>query len=88
MIDIKKAYDIALTDSKKTYEKSEINNCIDIGGRFVFSLSCEGYSIKGAPLISVDKNNGEIGYLHLPNVKIFELLRNGEKIDLTEIGGN
>ena len=82
MIDIKKAYVIALDDAKKNYEDAELQVCTDIGGRFAFSVGFEGGSIKGASLITVDKNTGDIGYLNLPNEENFELLRNGTGVDI------
>ena len=84
MINIKEAYCIALTETQKQYEGSELQSCIDIGDRYVFSVSFEGCSIKGASLIAVNRENGEIAYLSLPNDENFEMLRKGKQVDISE----
>ena len=85
MPDIKEAYKIALEDAKKDYGDSELLACNDIGDRFVFAIGFEGRAIKGASLIAVDKNNGEISYLHLPDEDNFELLSKGTQVEVTDI---
>ena len=85
MLALSEVYKIALEDAQKNYEGSELQDCTDIGDRFVFSISYENRSIKGASLITVDKNSGELGYLNLPNEENFELLRNGTEVDISDI---
>ena len=82
---IKNAYTIALEEARKQYHNSELQACIDIGDRFAFSVSFEGRSIKGASLITVDKNSSELGFLILPDETNFELLRKGTEIDISDL---
>ena len=82
MLELNEACAVALEEAGKSYEDSELQVCTDIGDRFVFSVGFEGHSIKGAPLITVDKKSGAIGYLNLPNPEVFKLLRNGTVIDI------
>ena len=85
MPDIKEAYTIALDDAKKDYGESELLVCNDIGDRFVFAVGFEGRAIKGAALIAVDKSDGEISYLNLPDDDNFELLSKGTLIEISDI---
>jgi len=83
MLDVKEAYSIALEDANRSYIDPELRNCIDIGDRFVFAVGVHGRSIKGAPLITVDKGSGAVGFFFLPNEENFETIRKGSKIDIS-----
>ena len=84
-MDIEAAYKIALQDARSSYEDSELNICTDVGDRYAFSVSYDNYPIIGAPLITVDKKTGEIGYLSLPDKEGFKLLREGTVIDISSV---
>ena len=85
MININKAYNIALEAVKMSYIDADVEKCIDIGDKYVFSISYNGKPIKGAPLFAIEKQSGHIEYISLPDVVYFELLHKGHIVDISSI---
>ena len=89
VIDLKKAYEIVSARVKSSYgvaseeDKLKITGCIDIGDRWTFSFEYDGQSIKGAPLLTVEKSTGKLGSLHLPREDNFKLLKDGTEINIS-----
>ena len=83
MITLKDAYLSAFDKALSWDSEIELQNCTDIGDRYVFSFGIAEESIIGMPLFTVDKVNGELGILGLPDEKNFELLENGKNVDIT-----
>ena len=84
MIVLREAYLLAFDKALSWDSKIELQNCTDIGNRYVFSFGIAGEVITGMPLFTVNKVNGELGILGLPDEKNFELLESGTKVDISE----
>ena len=82
MIELKKAYEIALDDAKKQYANVEVLSCTDIGDRFAFAIGANNEPLIGAPSFAVDKESGDLTYLSIPPIENLKLLKNGTKIDI------
>jgi len=85
MVDLHNAYNIAALEAKNVFQDAELIGCTDITDRFAFDIGSNGRPLKGAPVITVSKDAGEIGYLDLPSEESFALLDAGVDIDITGI---
>jgi len=82
MVELKTAYSTALADAKISYSDVALVGCLDIGDRYAFSFNSKGKPLIGAPVFTVNKNTGELGYLSIPPLENLRLLRKGTNIDI------
>ena len=85
MIDLKQAYDIALAAASKQYSEVELLDCTDIVDRYAFAFGAEGKPLIGAPVYTINKSTGELGYLVIPPLENLKLLKSGVKIDISQL---
>jgi hypothetical protein len=85
MIEVKQAFFAALEDAKRKYTKVELFACFDIGDKYAFTFKSGGKTLYGAPVFTVEKNTGELGYLSIPPLENLKMLEKGTKIDISTI---
>lgn len=73
MIDLKKAKAIC----KKEYSEFPIDEIIDIGDMWAFTFDSGEPPVPGAPIITVRKEDGKVGYITIPPIENLEILNNG-----------
>lgn len=77
MIDIVKAKGLA----QKEVPDYPIDKAVDIKDRFVFFYDTGEPPIPGAPIVTVNKQNGEIGYMTIPPLENLDIIESGTVIE-------
>jgi hypothetical protein len=84
MIDLKQAYRLIIKEAEKRYRNIQITKCFDLGDRYAFSIRSNGEILIGAPIYTVEKATGAIGFLSIPPIENLELLKKSQVIDITD----
>jgi hypothetical protein len=71
--------------AQKEMKEFRINECIDIGDKYIFTFVFEDEMPPGTPMISVVKRNGKISYFTIPPIQNINILNAGKKIELTNM---
>lgn len=77
MIDIVKAKELA----QKEVPDYQINKAVDIGDRFVFFYDTGEPPIPGAPIVTISKQKGEVGYITIPPIENIDIIEAGKVIE-------
>ena len=78
MFDIRKAKNIA----QREFPDYPIAEITDIGDRWVFDYDTGNPPIPDAPLVTISKDDGELGYMTIPPLENLEILEKGIKVEM------
>lgn len=76
MISLKTGKEIA----EKEFSEFPIGRIIDIGEMWAFCFDSGEPPVPGAPIVTVGKEDGEIGYLPVPPIENLDIIENGKVI--------
>lgn len=77
MITAKEAY----LKAKNEFPDFPLVECVDIGDRYAFYFS-PGEDAVGVPYVTVEKDDGNVGFLTIPPLENLDLISKGKRIKI------